>query len=1066
MGGAILTAGLLGGCGGGSPAPLISENAGEVLAQADTSIGSSVLIGESHFGGEKSNLGIVATYWGRLVSVADSTDGGTTSDGVKLRDFVISNSIRDLSVFQPSIGGSMVFQMTRNVITDATTLLIPAALGTVRFNEALVFLESNLTPVSDHGLGTNETAPFSMVPRNSAIVMRFDDLLEPHYTNGEWKDLAGGGVVNPTTGQLNQELLKVRVNYPPVDTFTSRTIVDPNHGDLFDADNNGIAEFYSTRLIISTTVSTIQSQVSNPPLAINTIGLPPSTGLSSSNLVLRVPTALNPSVGQTQVLRNLSGHPVSFSSNGSTSTSSGTLDVVRALRSGGTETSDANNGFLLDEDAPALLGDLAIFVSGTPTQPDPVNEPQRYRIPTMAFSVVGCAPGIPTGESSSLKIGDVIVLNNVSSVVVFAGNGGSVINNVLVDVLAPVGGVLLAGTGRLQTPYVTNDVADCFVTFSPTAITAPSTGIATNAQVIIRFSEPMDPATIRPFDSMTIKRVLGEADPYEYVIGTIAPSADLRSFSFSHTQNPFNHLQGAAEQYFLAISGGAAGPRDLAGNELANPLADEVSFTINPAAPSSVNGGFVMRFGSANEFYGDNFGELRDFQILYDPINERIKPRPVSRFDVAADRNHPLPAVMTQFTPGVQTPLSKLGSKLQTIWRYVDMGFSISDESNFNMDVEGISWAPVGGSVVTDTYDEFMMILSHSRFLPDEILDPGSGFPIYPNSGLKGNSYANNFADAIKDPGTLVHEKPKGYTVNPANLYVASSGTSMLPFPMNQTDQGVSPEEFHYYTWRDTALTALGGPSGFGALLEQEDLILNGATGTTAKTYTRDNVATVGLPLLMEFRCYAADEASGLNSFDISLAANSSPTPNFRAFSTGGYDASGTPQPLDPDTDSSAHGGYNPTSNPPGAPTPGVDNSFYIGELALVTRVSRAHTIWFDTNFTRSTFLQPIIEPALQPSGASVVLAYRGAVNITGDNNASNIGTDSAALGAYGDPVVGANGVGSPNLFGSGEWVNDITQLNNSKLLQVRISFLSNPVTGQTASLDSLAFAYFDADAN
>jgi hypothetical protein len=1043
LGAAILASGLMSGCGGGKPAKQNSENAGAIVEQPDPSIGSELFIGQANFSGMASNVRLSGAFWGRLVNVADS------SGDVKLESFLIASSIRDQSVFLPSVGSSITYSLKRNAVTDSWLLTIPAPAGSSRFSEALLNLEQNLTPVFDKGLGAGVQGPFSMLPRNAAMVLVFDDLLEPRYDDGGWRDGHNGDVVNAATGQLNKDIVKLRTGYPPVDPFEARLFLDPNHGNLADFDGDGTPEFHSTRVLLSPTISTIEAQVSNPPLAINSVGLPPSIVLAEANLALRIPTILNPSVGQTQILRNASNHSLSYSDNGSTNNDNGTLDVVRALRSGGTLTQDANNGFLLDEDPPSVLGDLAVLIQGSPTVDDP-EKPDRFTIPQLAFSVVEC--------SSSPKVGDVVEQSGVRALIVDKGTqNGPVVTNMIVDVIAPSGGVLLAGSAQLQTPYVPGiDNPACFVRFSPSAGIAPDEGVKTNAQVILRFSEPMDPATIKPFDTFTVTRTAATATPFDYVIGRVIPSADLRTFTWDHSGVPFNHASLATEAYFVNLASGSKGPKDLAGNQLAFAL-PQSSFSIGAAEPKvQRNAGFAMRFAVADEFFDDTFFELRNGQLLYDPVNERILPRPVSRFDVAADRNQPVPSVMTLFVGGIQTPLSSLGSKLHTLWRYCDVGFSLTDETNVNMDVEGISWAPVGGSVVTDTYEEFSITLAHSEYLPDEYLNTGSGFPQWPASGLKA-VYANNFNDSINDPGTIVHPKNLGYVVNPANLYQASSGTSMLPYPLNQE---LPLEQYRYYTWRDTALTALGGPSGAGAPPDQEELVLCGAVGCLApmKTYTPGNVPTVGLPLLMDFRCYSSDEALGLNALDISLAANSSPRPNFRSFSTGGYDVNNNPQYVDPDVEETASGGYNPTSNPPGAVTPGTDNSFYIGELALVTRVSRIHSIWFDTGFTRSIFRVPVVEPepADQPSGASVVIAYRGAVGVT--NN--GIKTDATQLNVYGDPLTGA---GPTYLNGDSSWKSDISGINNAKLFQFRLSFLSNAATGKTAELRSLAFAYFDA---
>jgi len=1037
LGGLVLATGFLGGCGSSSPATLQAQNQGLVLEQPDIGLGSEVFIGQAHRGGDASNLELIGVFWGRLANIADETGD------IRLSDFVISPSIRDQTVFIPSTGDAITYSLERNAVTDDFRITINAPVGSDRFNEALVNLEADLTPVFDKSLEANEVGPFSMVPRNAAIVLMFQDLLEPYYVGGQWNDANAGGVVAGATGQLNSSLTKVRTGYPPADPYEARTFVDPNHGDLVDRNNDGTAEFYSTRVIIATTISSFDSQISDPPLATNSTGLPPSVIVDDTNLALRIATNVNPSMGQTQVLRNASGKSLAFSGNGSTDSSGGTDDVVRALRSGGTVTNDADNGFLRDEDRPRVLGDLTVLISSPPVIDDALR-PERYRIPEFAFEIATC--------STTPKLGDVLVQSQgVSAIVVDPGEtSGPVVNNMIVDVIAPVGGILIAGPSQLQTPFVPGvDNPPCFVRFSPTAATAPNDDVDADAQVVVRFSEPMDPQTLRSFDGFTVTRVANDPTAFDYAIGQVVAAPDLRSFSWAHGPVPFSHIQGQSENYFVTLASGAAGPTDLAGNELLFQL-PQTSFSLEATQQTGENAGFALRFADADELFDDGFGELRNGQILYDIGNERILPRPVNRFDVAADRNQPLPSVMTPFTPGVQTPLSSLGSKLQTVWRYADLGFSGNDESSMNIDVEGLSWAPIGGNIVSDAYDEFSIRLAHSIWLPDEELDPMSGFPRWPASGLK-MVYTNNYLDPINDPGAIVHPRNLGYVVNPSNLYQASSGTSMLPYPLNEN---LEVENYQYYTWRDTAITALGGASGTGVPLGQEQAILGLAAGST---WTVGQVPTAGLPLLMEFRCYPSEEALGLNAFDISLAANSSARPNFRAFSTGGFDGQQL-QEVNPDNADTATGGFNPAT---GQMTPGTDNSFYIGEMSIVTRVSRSHTIWFDSGFNSPTYAQPIVEPAPQnqPAGTSIQFAYRGAINVTGAGN-NGILNNAQTLDFYGDATQG-NG-NATFLGGDNSWRSDITQVNSARFFQARMTFISNTATGLTPELRSLAFAYFN----
>jgi len=1009
-----------------------------VIEQPDPGLGSQYYIGSTHRGGDASSLTLTRACWGRLVNVADETGD------VRLSDFVISSSIRDQMVFTTSAGAPVTYTLERNAVTDDFRVTIDAPAGSDRFNEALLNLESDLTPIFDKSLEASEVGPFSMVPRNAAIVLEFQDLLEPYFAGGQWNDASAGGVVASATGQLNKSLAKVRTGYPPVDPFEARVFVDPNHGDLLDRNGDGTPEYYSTRVIVATTVSSFDAQISDPLLATNSLGLPPSVVVDDTNLAIRIPTATNAGLGQLQILRNASGSALAFSGNGSTDSMSGTNDVVRALRSGGTVTDDSDNGFLRDEDRPRVLGDLTLLISSAPIVDDP-QRPERFRIPQFAFEIAAC--------STTPKIGDVLVQSlGVSAIVVDPGQvSGSVVDDMIVDVIAPVGGQLITGLAQLQTPYAPGlDNPPCFVRFSPAAAAVPNGEVDADAQVILRFSEPMDPQTLRSFDGFTVTRVAEDPTAFDYAIGQVVAAPDLRSFSWAHGAVPFSHLQGQSETYFVTLAAGAGGPTDLAGNELLFQL-PQTSFNLEPTQQTGENAGFALRFADADELYGDGFAELRNGQILYDISNERILPRPINRFDVAADRNQPLPSVMTPFAAGVQTPLSNLGSKLQTVWRYADLGFSHNDETNMNIDVEGLSWAPIGGNIVSDAYDEFSIGLAHSFWLPDEFLTPASGLPMFPASGVK-QVFANNYLDPVNDPGTIVHPRNLGYVVNPSNLYQASSGTPMLPFPMNE---GLDLEDYRFYTWRDTAITALGGASGGGVPLAQEQAILGLAAGST---WTVGQVPTAGLPLLMEFRCYPSEEALGLNAFDISLAANSSARPNFRAFSTGGFDGQQL-QEVNPDNADTAAGGYNPAT---GLATPGTDNSLYIGEMSIVTRVSRSHTIWFDTGFNSPTYAEPIMEPMPQdqPAGTELRVAFRGAVNVTGAGT-TGILNDAQAIEFYGNPASVANGVPT-FLAGDPSWRSDITEVNSARFFQARLTFLSNAATGRTPELRSLGFAYFN----
>ena len=121
---------------------------------------------------------------------------------------------------------------------------------------------------------------------------------------------------------------------------------------------------------------------------------------------------------------------------------------------------------------------------------------------------------------------------------------------------------------------------------------------------------------------------------------------------------------------------------------------------------------------------------------------------------------------MTPFPQGIQTPLSGLGSKLQALWRYCDIGYGLGDEGLYNVDVEHLYWAPAGGNVVSDSFNQFEIRLSHTKVLPDETINPLTGAPVYPGSGLV-DVFEDNLLHSTQDPQAVVHPKLLGYVVIP-----------------------------------------------------------------------------------------------------------------------------------------------------------------------------------------------------------------------------------------------------------------------------------------------------------
>ncbi len=515
---------------------------------------------------------------------------------------------------------------------------------------------------------------------------------------------------------------------------------------------------------------------------------------------------------------------------------------------------------------------------------------------------------------------------------------------------------------------------------------------------------------------------------------------------------PLTHAAGSAEAFHVRV----AGWRDLAGNALLAGLGD-VPFTLDGAAASVASGGVTFRFDAADMLPGagappDSGSGKPEFrgQFLYDFAAGTANARPVSRFQAAADRTQAVPSLMVPFLPGVATPISRYGSKLQSIWRYCDVGLGLLDEQFQNVDVEHLYWAP-SSAVVADAISRFEISLAHATRLPDETLDVNL-LPAYPNSGLV-TTYAQNQADPLNDPLRTVHPGPggiSGYVVQPTDVTVTPTGTTVMPWPLNR---GIPLEQYSRYTWRDTGLLATGGVGGSGAEMRIVNLASGQSQLPSGVPYAPGAVPSIGLPLLMEFRCYPDASTGGLNRFDISLAVASSSRPNLRAFSTGGQSTSGIVI-IDPDLQAVATGGFNPNSLPtPGAPTLPVDGSFYVGAMDLVVRVSRMHSIWIDSGVAAqwSTAIEP--DAAEQPAGSDLQIAYRGATSVA---NAA-LTTDAVALDAYGDALTGMQ----PTFFQADRtWKASAGALDGARFLQARVTFVANAATNQRPVLSAIGIAW------
>lgn len=1045
----------------------------------DTPFNGGAYIVEENEGGTAQGLQLIEMQWGRLADIYDTGPQGERR--LVYPDFLIGEEVRDASE-----AGVLKWDFETNPVTGEASLQINVDIEAQPdlFDFRILEATAGLKTIQNKGIDPSELPPFPLVVRNAAVAVRFNDLLDADSI------------------KLN-ETVKLLTGTPAITPFDARLFADPSRGGISPVDG----AFHSSRLIIDFTINEAELGSINEVVELNGIGLPESEDSQTANVLLRIPTQLDASATQFALLTNVRGKPLDPNLNEPLDFQSATLDAVRAMRSG--NASDLNNGFLIDQDRPQVIGVQPVVIlsaADLPSTPDPRDLSIAY-----SYQVPSCAI-----DPSAF---DVLTLGELNLEVVAPGTVvGATANNIVVRVPVgfdlPTSADLVGQPAQFQTAWrdtLPENQAACFVRFTPVAGVQPVAGVSPDAAVIVRFSEPLDPATVRPFDTMYIatSQLIDAAETEgptaprlgDLVVGSVVPSPDFTEFKFDPAV-PFDHVPGNAESYFLnlrselseEVVGETVGIVDLAGNALLNNL-PRIEFTLDGAAPEADTGGWVMRFNSPDE---DSFDgpEIRG-QFLSDTANGRIIPRTVERFKPVLDRTQPMVSQMQPITTGLQTPLASAGSKAHLTWRYCDLGYNVSqtDGQFYDLDLEGFALSPLGGQVASTVYDEFELQVGHSDRLPDESVNPGNLLPNFPNSGFRNNAtFAQNFLPNVADSPRLVHPRELGFAVNNSDIVLSTTGTPMLPMPWNK---GASEDEKIFFTWRNTATTTLGCFNDNGKLvgpgvpLEQEvatfglpgpagTVFGNGGTSASGVDFPA-GVPTVGLPLITEFRCYPTEESS-LNNFDVSIASTSSNRPFFRAFSTGGLNTSGNLVVKDPDLELTPSGGFNgnPQIGALGATTKPRDPTVYLGQLDVVLRLSRVHTIAIDAEQTYGPgpeafydYVEPVVEPlpSEQPTGTSITVAYRGdnrdQFELDGIVAPDLDILDASKLDVYGNVAYGPLAASDPETstsrlfaFSQPNWVDGIDQVDGLRFLQARFTFVSNTASLVSPALDSFGVAF------
>ncbi|MDF1797562.1 MAG: hypothetical protein P1V81_00145 [Planctomycetota bacterium] len=1099
---------LLPACGPSAGTSSVGGEIGVILEKGD---GTRYVV-EENASGKSTSMFIKSISFGRLVDEVYD-DAGTLLH----RDLVIGQDIES---------DGLDYLLETNPISRTTRLTILHDFDTSSYKTAFDRLFLEMDDLLTKSLAAWELPPYSMVPRNSTIVLTLSDLIDP--------------------ATVNAENIKVLTGYGPDLPFQARLAVDPNFG----AELAG--EFYSTRIQIDPVVTA--SEAFGSGLPVNGLGLPGAVNTSMPNLALRIPTATDFGAGQFTLLSNLTAHPLGALDNLPIDGTVSTKDVVRALRTGGLteKIGDPHNGFMPDEDSPEVVGLQSVTINSVAVD---FGKPAGNYIVDLTYLNINCA--------ASPKVGDIITQPGVFLEVTESGSSpiGGVVAGVRVATLTEESGAPFESGAQYSTRWDPAGVigADCFVEFDPPAGIGTNQEVALDASVILRFSEPMDPDLLTPFDSFVVSRVDEDVDDLairQLLVGNVTASPDLQEFRFDNSVPFYHPVQGAADDFFVQLNV-EEGVVDLAGNGLAKFFPRVQFFTVASAPANRVD---HRAFRFARAFDDPQKGSIVDDydigiaageadirgQYVYDAVRGTISPRPVDRFSQVIDRNLTVPAWHTAnavlanggLLGTFAEPLNPLGCKMMSLWRYFDMGLDVQDEAYVNIDIEHINWAPIGSNVISEFYPDFQVSLALTSRFPDESYLSPPNMLVFPQSGLLATSYEENLLLDPNNQLTLVHKKESGYFIDPVDIFKASTQANMFPYPVNT---GVPASQFKYWTFRDTATLTRGGSNvqigleppvlyDFGIDPDPNSVLVAIPTDWTTDPPTPavisfgssqlvlDNnwdengddmleysgkycpdgtfIPSFGLPLLTEFRCYSSDDAIGINRLDTSIAmapvwaVGVTPQtaltalpkqPTMRIFSSGGVDTTGKDVYKDPDLEVVPTGYFNKEVllAPLGAPLPGADNIFYMGQLDFVIRVSRVHTHWHEANVvTNAIFAEPVIEPRndQQPQGCSVQLHFRGAdtmnniattdadiLNMYGDlpGTAHVSGLKPASPLYWGDPAVDNQNIGFDTTLGS-TWAADINQIDGNRYYQVRITFINNAATGTFPELSSLGIAYQD----
>jgi hypothetical protein len=996
------------------------------------------------------------SFWGRLVDVFDV-------DGVLVET--------DVLVKQALVSDGLSYTLSLNPVTQRETLIVhkpwkdSSGLVNPQFQSLFEGAQSGTIAISAKGWVANGT--YTRVARNGSMKLVFSEYLDPASVNRLTVQVVVNGRIANVRYVVKQE---TGLDGKPKGVIMIDPTITPQDASDFLMNENGV-------------------------------GYEASTDQIAGNAVIRISTELEPLYGQTQVLTNEKGtRRLAVTPSDPTELSEGLMPVViRVFRTGNPD--DPANGFMKDTQRPQLQADLSSDVLRIVDEGNLSRVTYRVRAPR-------CRPLTP-------KVGDVLQLQTgillVSQIVNDADHNAIEVRGSVIDGFFPPGDYSALPLDSGYTTFYTSDDKDyqmCWLRFDPAPLEIPGVGVDPYATVSVRFSEPIDPSTMRSMDSFVlhtfddtaaaddpnrgfqpneesvgnfIDRLVGYTtvdDPNTSTVesgsgriqfGPISISADSRTFTLAPSSgmtDSFN--EGVDDLHFgLALRDGTDGILDLAGNQVAfaelvagnNGQVEDFKLDDTNGIPTGKY--FALRMNSLDE-NGDGLSEYKG-QFTFTP--GVLRGRDLIRFSRQADplANPWIGQRAAWLQSGIMTPLTPGGAVMMTIYGYHHLGMGVTAPGEYNLDVEGLNWSPFGGVVLDDFFDRYSVALAHSSRYPDDYIDPQSGYPTYDKSGLKKNgTYDINILGFNVDPWyldeTIVFDE--AYALTGSSTFPSPQGVVYAPWPdFDET-----------YTWRDNSFAEdlNGGPNS------------SKAYGVPVRVTQQDPIFLAGkwpsivAPLLMRFRCYPRGDFVGYNGFQVQIMVPSSNVPTFRIFSYGG-NGGDLVTPDVPESGTKPTGGVSTG----GGTQKGFGPELYWGQVDFVVRVSRVFTHWFAFGGVLDSVGTQVIEPVSQPDGTEVRIDWRGAelIDVSGciaGEDGTPLNDATSQLDDYGEfrgsPISMDRLVDPPlvtdfcaTISEPSDWTADAAALAAElkwEFVQLRITFVSNTKKDLEPELDAFGYAW------